>query len=53
LLSNAAWYRYAAFESILRNYPKRTDIWSVYIDQEIKQGDPVGLFYKSNPVVDR
>ena len=28
------------FESILRNYPKRTDIWSTYIDQEIKQGDP-------------
>ena len=27
------------FESILRNYPRRTDIWSVYIDQEIKQGD--------------
>ena len=26
------------FEGILRNYPKRTDIWSVYIDQEIKQG---------------
>ena len=25
------------FEGILRNYPKRTDIWSVYIDQEIKQ----------------
>ena len=28
------------FESILRNYPRRTDIWSTYIDQEIKQGDP-------------
>ena len=27
------------FEGILRNYPRRTDIWSVYIDQEIKQGD--------------
>jgi len=27
------------FESILRNYPRRTDIWSTYIDQEIKQGD--------------
>ena len=26
--------------SILRNYPKRTDIWSVYIDQEIKQNIP-------------
>ena len=28
------------FESILRNYPRRTDIWSTYVDQEIKQGDP-------------
>ena len=28
------------FEGILRNYPKRTDIWSVYIDQEIKQNVP-------------
>ena len=28
------------FEGILRNYPKRTDIWSVYIDQEIKQNIP-------------
>ena len=32
------------FESILRNYPRRTDIWSTYIDQEIKaygsSGDP-------------
>ena len=27
------------FESILRNYPRRTDIWSTHIDQEIKGGD--------------
>ncbi|XP_065857406.1 rRNA biogenesis protein RRP5-like [Euphorbia lathyris] len=27
------------FEGILREYPKRTDLWSVYIDQEIKLGD--------------
>lgn len=27
------------FEGILRNYPKRLDLWSVYIDQEIKTGD--------------
>ncbi|CAG9462427.1 unnamed protein product [Pedinophyceae sp. YPF-701] len=27
------------FEGILRNYPKRTDLWSVYLDQEVKQGD--------------
>ena len=26
-------------ESILRNYPRRTDIWSTYVDQEIKCGD--------------
>ena len=24
------------FESILKSYPKRTDLWSIYIDQEIK-----------------
>ena len=27
------------FESILKNYPKRTDIWSIYIDMNIKEGD--------------
>ncbi|KAJ4801242.1 hypothetical protein LUZ62_052488 [Rhynchospora pubera] len=27
------------FEGILREYPKRTDIWSVYLDQEIRLGD--------------
>ncbi|KAL6599504.1 hypothetical protein ACP70R_045641 [Stipagrostis hirtigluma subsp. patula] len=27
------------FELILREYPKRTDIWSVYLDQEIRLGD--------------
>jgi rRNA biogenesis protein RRP5 len=27
------------FESILKNYPSRTDIWSIYIDQTIKSGD--------------
>ncbi|KAG5252940.1 protein RRP [Salix suchowensis] len=27
------------FEEILREYPKRTDLWSVYLDQEIKLGD--------------
>ena len=26
-------------ESVLRNYPKRVDIWSVYIDLLIKQED--------------
>jgi len=26
------------FENILRNYPKRLDLWSVYLDQEIAQG---------------
>ena len=24
------------FEGIVSNYPKKTDIWSVYIDMEIK-----------------
>jgi len=27
------------FESVLKNYPKRTDLWSIYIDMTIKQGD--------------
>lgn len=27
------------FEGILSNYPKRVDIWSVYLDMELKQGD--------------
>lgn len=26
-------------EGVLRNYPKRLDLWGVYIDQEVKQGD--------------
>ncbi|XP_006815336.1 protein RRP5 homolog [Saccoglossus kowalevskii] len=26
------------FENVLSNYPKRTDIWSIYIDMVIKQG---------------
>ena len=26
------------FENVLLTYPKRTDIWGVYIDQEIKHG---------------
>eukprot|EP00795_Rhopilema_esculentum_P012276 gene12276-2918_t len=27
------------FESVLKNHPKRTDIWSVYIDMLIKDGE--------------
>ncbi|XP_010557958.1 PREDICTED: rRNA biogenesis protein RRP5 isoform X2 [Tarenaya hassleriana] len=27
------------FEGVLREYPKRTDLWSVYLDQEIRLGD--------------
>ncbi|GAB4851487.1 hypothetical protein Ancab_030889 [Ancistrocladus abbreviatus] len=27
------------FEKILREYPKRRDLWSVYLDQEIRLGD--------------
>eukprot|EP00884_Botryococcus_braunii_P015434 jgi/Botrbrau1/2574/Bobra.145_1s0002.1 len=27
------------FESVISNYPKRLDLWSVYFDQEIRQGD--------------
>ncbi|GBG61584.1 hypothetical protein CBR_g22381 [Chara braunii] len=29
----------AMMEGILKNFPKRVDLWSVYLDQEIKQGD--------------
>lgn len=28
------------FEGILREYPKRTDLWSIYLDQEIRLADP-------------
>ena len=28
------------FEGLVGNFPKRTDLWSVYLDQEIKQGEP-------------
>ncbi|KAF8768533.1 hypothetical protein HU200_007543 [Digitaria exilis] len=38
------------FELILREYPKRTDLWSVYLDQEIRLGDIEvirGLFEKA------
>ncbi|WCJ34083.1 rRNA biogenesis protein RRP5 [Euphorbia peplus] len=31
------------FEGILKEYPKRTDLYSVYIDQEIKLGDVDGI----------
>ena len=27
------------FESVLKNYPKRTDLWSIYIDMSIKEGE--------------
>ncbi|KAF3441966.1 hypothetical protein FNV43_RR15882 [Rhamnella rubrinervis] len=27
------------FEKILKDHPKRTDIWSIYLDQEIRLGD--------------
>jgi len=27
------------FESILKNYPRRTDLWSIYLDMSIKDGD--------------
>ncbi len=27
------------FEGVLRNYPKRLDLWSVYLDQEIAAGE--------------
>ena len=27
------------FETILSNFPRRTDLWSVYVDQLVKTGD--------------
>ncbi len=27
------------FENILNSYPKRTDLWSIYIDMTVKQAD--------------
>lgn len=27
------------FEGVLKEYPKRTDLWSIYLDQEIRFGD--------------
>mmetsp|Transcript_25686 Transcript_25686/g.55661 ORF Transcript_25686/g.55661 Transcript_25686/m.55661 type:complete len:86 (+) Transcript_25686:165-422(+) len=27
------------FEGIVANYPKRSDLWSVFLDQELKTGD--------------
>lgn len=27
------------FEEILSNYPKRVDLWSIYLDMEIKTGE--------------
>lgn len=27
------------FENIVSNFPKRTDLWSIYIDMTIQQGD--------------
>ena len=29
----------ALFEGLLQSYPKRTDLWGLYLDQEIKLGD--------------
>ena len=26
------------FEGIVNNYPKRMDIWSIYMDMEVKYG---------------
>lgn len=30
------------FENVLVNYPRRTDLWSVYIDMVVKSGDLEG-----------
>jgi rRNA biogenesis protein RRP5 len=28
------------FEGVLRSYPRRLDLWSVYLDQEVARGEP-------------
>ena len=33
------------FEGIVANYPKRLDIWSVYLDMELKTGDISAIRY--------
>jgi rRNA biogenesis protein RRP5 len=33
----------AIFENVLQTYPKRTDLWGVYIDQEIRAGDAASI----------
>ena len=39
------------FESILTNYPKRSDLWSVYLDMMIKQGDTEPVRWGANPQI--
>lgn len=36
------------FESLLSTYPRRIDIWSVYIDMVIKTGDYQKVRYNVN-----
>jgi len=31
------------FEGIVANYPKKLDIWSIYLDMELKTGDAVAI----------
>ena len=33
------------FESVLSNYPKRVDLWSIYIDMMIRLEDPQPVRY--------
>lgn len=33
-----AWHGASLFEKVLGTYPKRTDIWYIYIDQVAKTG---------------
>lgn len=31
------------FEGIMANYPKRADLWSIFLDMEIRAGDPITI----------
>jgi hypothetical protein len=31
------------FEGIMANYPKRVDLWNIFLDMEIRTGDPITI----------
>jgi ribosomal protein S1 len=43
----------STMESVLENYPKRTDLWTVYLDKEIKRGVSCGDLGKARQLFER